>query len=32
MRVDNVFDKDYSLTHGFNVQRRKATLSLAHQF
>ena len=31
-RVENLFDKDYSLTHGFNVQRRKATLTLAHQF
>lgn len=30
-RIDNLFDKDYSLTHGFNVQRRKATLTFAHQ-
>jgi vitamin B12 transporter len=32
LRVDNLFDKDYSLTHGFNVQRRKVTLSLSQRF
>ena len=31
LRVENLFDKDYSLTHGFNTQGRKATLLLAHQ-
>jgi vitamin B12 transporter len=30
VRLDNVFDKDYSLTHGFNTQGRKLTLSLTH--
>jgi vitamin B12 transporter len=32
VRLDNVFDKDYELTHGYNVQRRKATLSVSHRF
>jgi vitamin B12 transporter len=32
VRLDNAFDKDYSLTHGFNVQRRKATVSVSHRF
>jgi vitamin B12 transporter len=31
VRLDNVFDKDYSLTHGFNTQGRKLTLALSHQ-
>jgi vitamin B12 transporter len=31
VRLDNVLDKDYSLTHGFNTQGRKLTLSLSHQ-
>jgi vitamin B12 transporter len=30
VRLDNAFDKDYSLTHGFNTQGRKLTLSLSH--
>jgi vitamin B12 transporter len=30
VRLDNVFDKDYSLTHGFNTQGRKLTLALSH--
>jgi vitamin B12 transporter len=30
MRLDNAFDKDYSLTHGFNTQGRKLTVSLSH--
>ena len=32
VRMDNVFDKDYQLTHGYNVQRRKATLAVSHRF
>lgn len=32
LRLDNVLDKDYSVTHGFNVQRRKATVSVSHRF
>jgi vitamin B12 transporter len=32
VRVENVLDKDYLLTHGFNVQRRKFTLSFNHRF
>ena len=30
LRLDNVFDKDHSLTHGFNTQGRKLTLALSH--
>jgi vitamin B12 transporter len=30
VRLDNAFDKDYSLTHGFNTQGRKLTVSLSH--
>ena len=30
LRLDNAFDKDYSLTHGFNTQGRKLTVSLSH--
>jgi vitamin B12 transporter len=32
VRVDNVFDKDYSLTHGFHTQGRKGSITLAHRF
>jgi vitamin B12 transporter len=32
VRVDNVLDKDYSLTHGFNTQGRKGSVTLAHRF
>ena len=30
VRLDNAFDKDYSLTHGFNTQGRKLTLAVSH--
>ena len=30
LRLDNLLDKDYSLTHGFNTQGRKLTLALSH--
>lgn len=32
VRLDNVFDADYELTHGFNTQGRKLTAALRHAF
>lgn len=32
LRLDNAFDKDYTLAHGFNTQRRKLSALLSHGF
>ena len=31
-RLENAFDRDYVLTHGYNTQGRKLALGLRHQF
>ncbi|MBM3367406.1 MAG: TonB-dependent receptor [Betaproteobacteria bacterium] len=31
-RLENAFDRDYVLTHGFNTQGRKLSLGIRHQF
>ncbi len=32
LRVDNLFDKEYQLVHGYNTQPRGALVSLRHRF
>lgn len=32
LRIDNAFDRDYMLVHGYNTQGRKASVSLRHVF
>jgi vitamin B12 transporter len=31
-RLENAFDKQYTLAHGFNTQGRKLSVNLSHQF